>query len=65
MIKHASYWLALGDVGMEEISAEAQGNTDVGALGVPAPPTVFHEMCSRRSWQSETDRQDQGQVDLS
>lgn len=40
MIKHASYWLALGDVGMGEISARLKG-TPMSALGRVGSPYGF------------------------
>ncbi len=40
MIKHASYWLALGDVGMEEIGARLK-ETPMSALGRPGSPYGF------------------------
>ncbi len=40
MIKHASYWLALGDVAMEEISARLK-ETPMSALGRVGSPYGF------------------------
>ena len=40
MIKHASYWLALGDVGMAAISARLK-ETPMSALGRPSSPYGF------------------------